>query len=186
MPPPSRLPPTIPHLTSCWWRPKPNTSEERGQDGGRLYTWGPKAGDTKRCCLFPTVPTPCCHPLLVTAAHKGPGHREKPHLPIPDTVPCKQEGDCPPLNHSDPTPSPRTALLLKLKLEGGNECLPGPRSTLNSVAQQVQDAGSLPAPPALLWGTLPVHQVSSRGGQVPTRHSAQQLQGCLAELESLK
>lgn len=90
-----------------------------------------------------------------------------------------------PTNHSEPTPCPRMALLLKLKLEGGNECLPGPGSTLNSVAQQVQDAGSLPAPPAPLWGTLPVHQVSSHRGQVPTRHSAQQLQGCLAELESL-
>lgn len=185
MPPPFRLPPTIPHLTSCWWRLCP-APQKRGARMEADSTPGVLKPVTEKDVVYsppfpPLAVTPCLplQPTRVLATGKS--HT----CPSLTQFLASRKGTTPP-NHSDPTPSPRMALLLKLKLEGGNECLPGPRSTLNSVAQQVQDAGSLPAPPALLWGTLPVHQVSSRGGQVPTRHSAQQLQGCLAELEFLK
>lgn len=120
----------------------------------------------------PLAVTPCLPPQPMKDPATGKSHT---HPSLTQSAASTRT----PLNHLDPTPSPRMALLLKLKTQGGNECLPRSQVHTHSLARRAQGACNLPALPALMWGKLPVHQVSTCGGQVPTRHSAQQLQGRL-------
>lgn len=75
-----------------------------------------KPGTEKDAVYSPPFLPPCCHPLLATTAHEGPGHREKPHSPIPDTIRCKHE-DTP--ESFGPHPFPQDGIAFEVEDPGG-------------------------------------------------------------------